>query len=61
MSRKYKLSLSDIHYLAFAYNGLVRDGKYITYHSEVARICEKCGFTVVNPHDDEINYYISVD
>lgn len=58
---KYQLSLSDVHCLSFAYNGLAREGKYITYNSNVARICRKCGFTVMNPHDDEINYYISVD
>lgn len=58
---KYHLSLSDVHYLAFAYNGLARDGKYITFKSNVAKICRKCGFTVINPHDDEINYCISVD
>lgn len=59
--RKYKVSPTDIDMLVFGYQYLIKYGEFLTFSNNVARICEKCGFTVVNPHDTEINYYITID
>lgn len=59
--RKNKLTVCDVEILRLVLMELMTYGRSETFNTSVAEWCRKIGLNVVDPHDIEVNYIISVD
>lgn len=58
--KMHKLTQVEAEILVSCYNDFVKRHTTETFNTSVANVFKKAGFTVVDPHDTEVNYIISI-
>lgn len=58
--KKRKITLAEYNAIAFSANELQSNGFFLTFSKAIAEYFKRFNFTVIPPHDFEINYKIEI-